>query len=450
MEQEKKGTLKLIGRRLLVFLLILVLILGSVLTAATQIRYTAENYTGQNEAYAARVVEQETPYLSDDAISRQWKYLQTIGHLPRTYEDFNLYADIAIANEDFGAAEKYMKDGIAAATGQEKDLAVLYLRLGSLYILQDNLEDAEKMLDEAVSQDETLAAAWFLKGQMKAEAGNAEEAADSFHRYIRLPGRDPKETYALGELFESLEDYESAVICYSAGIEDDSLVTTAMFVDRARCEILLEDNTAARKDLETYFNQTEEDPEGRPAAMLGMCLMEDGEYKEAVTYFHKAVEDGYPETAVMYSQSTKSAFAAEDYKTAQTDGLKALSELKENGGDIAETAFWIGLSYLAQNQYSEAVGYLEDTKSENADYPDIEYYLGICALAQEDYETARGHFTASIEKEEEVTVSYYNRGICYVHEGNNERAKADLQEVAARGDDEELTKAAEALLEALS
>ena len=79
MEQEKKGTLKLIGRRLLVFLLILVLILGSVLTAATQIRYTAENYTGQNEAYAARVVEQETPYLSDDAISRQWKYLQTIG-----------------------------------------------------------------------------------------------------------------------------------------------------------------------------------------------------------------------------------------------------------------------------------------------------------------------------------------------------------------------------------
>ena len=103
MEQKKKGTLKLIGRRLLVFLLILVLILGSVLTAATQIRYTAENYTGRNEAYAARVVEQETPYLSDNVISRQLKYLQTIGHFPRTYKDFNLYADIAIANEDFGS-----------------------------------------------------------------------------------------------------------------------------------------------------------------------------------------------------------------------------------------------------------------------------------------------------------------------------------------------------------
>ena len=152
----------------------------------------------------------------------------------------------------------------------------------------------------------------------------------------------------------------------------------------------------------------------------------------------------------MYSQSTRSAFAAEDYKTAQADGIKAMSELKENGGDIAETAFWIGLSYLAQNQYSEAVGYLEETKDENADYPDIEYYLGICALALEDYETAKGHFTVSIEKEEAVTVSYYNRAMCYLHEGNNNRAKTDLQEVVARGDDEELTKAAEALLEAFS
>ncbi len=449
MENEKKGTGKRIWRRLLVLLLILVLVLGQVLTAKTQVRYAAENYTEQNEAYAAQVMEQETPYLSDDRIARQWKYLQTIGHLPRTYKDFNLYADIAIANEDFEAAAKYMKDGIAVATGQEEDLAVLYLRLGSLYILQDNLEDAEKMLDKAVSQDETLAAAWFLKAQMKAEAGNAEEAADSFHHYIRLPGRDPKETLALAGLFESLEDYKSAVICYSAGIEDDSLVTTDMFADRARCEILLEDNSAARKDLETYFELTEEDPEGRPAAMLGMCLMEDGEYKQAVTYFLKAVEDGYPDKAVMYSQSSKSAFAAADYKTAQEDGLKALSELKENGDDITEASFWTGLAYLAQDQYSEAAGYLEATKAENADFPDIDYYLGICTLAQEDYQTAIDHFTASIEKEEAVTASCYNRAVCYAKEENNGKAKADLQEVMSRGDDEELAKGAEELLKAL-
>ena len=449
MEKEKTGIGKLIGRRLVVILLILVLILGPVVTAKTQIRFTAEDYTEQREAYAAQVMEQETPYLSDDRLSRQWKYLQTIGHPPRTYEDFNLYADIAIANEDFDTAVKYLKDGITAAGGQEEDLAVLYLRLGSLYILQENLEDAGKMLDESVSKDETLAPAWFLKAQLEAEAGKTREAADSFHHYIRLPGRDPKETLALGGLFESLEDYESAVICYSAGIEEDSLAEAAMFADRARCEILLEDTTAARKDLETYFGQTEEDPEGRPAAMLGMCLMEDGAYKEAVTYFHKAVEDGYPETAVLYSQSSKSAFAAEDYKTAQEDGLKALSELKENGEDITETAFWTGLAYLAQDQYSEAAGCLEETAAEDADYPDIEYYLGVCALALEEYETARDRFTASIEREEEVTASYYNRAVCYANEDNYSSAQADLREVTSRGDDDELTERAEELLAAL-
>lgn len=57
-----------------------------------------------------------------------------------------------------------------------------------------------------------------------------------------------------------------------------------------------------------------------------------------------------------------------------------------------------------------------------------------------------GHFTASIEKGEVVTASYYNRAVCYVNQQNYSSAKADLQEVASRGDDEELTKRAEEML----
>lgn len=448
MGEEKKGSGKLIGRRLLVVLLILILILGPVVTAKTQIRFSAENYTGQEEAYAAQIMEQETPYLSDDRMSRQWKYLQTVGRVPREYEDFKLFADIAIANGDLESAANYLKDGIAAATGKEADLGVAYLRLGGIYVLLGDRENAENMLDEAVAKNEELAPAWFLRAQLAAEEENTEKAIESFHSYIRLPGKDPKEALALGEMFESLEDYESAVICYTAGIEEESLTTAALYADRARCEILLEDTAAARKDLETYFTQTEEDPEGRPAAMLGMCLMEDEEFKEAVTWFHRALEDGYPETAVLYSQAAKSAFAAEDYKTAQEDGLKALSELKESGGDTAETAFWTGLAYLAQEQYKEAAGYLEETKAGNADYPDIEYYLGVCALAQEEYTAAREHFTASIEREEQVTASYYNRAVCYLNEEDYSKAKADLQQVTDR-DDEELTEKAEEVLEAI-
>ncbi len=468
MGEEKRNTGKIIGRRLLVVLLILVLILGPVVSIKTQIRFSAQNYTEESEAYAAQVTEEEAAYLSDDPLSRQWKYLQTIGHPPRTYKDYNLYADIAIANEDLESAANYLNSGIDTARN-EADAALMCLRLGSIYILQGNREGAEKMLDEAVSQDASLASAWFLRAQLAASEGDTEQAVQSFHSYIRLPDRDAKETLALGELFESREDYESAALCYTAGIEDESLTKAALYADRARCEILLDDRAAARKDLETYFEQTEEDPEGRPAAMLAMCLMEDEAYKEAAEYFHKAIEDGYEEPAVLYSQSAKSAFAAGDYEMSAEDGLKALSLLKEAGSgtegtgndtegagkdtdsgvDRTETEFWIGLAYLAQDVYKESAAHLTEVKAADVDYPDIDYYLGVCALAQEEYTTAEEYFTASIEKEEDLAASYYNRAICYINKEDYSRAKADLQQALTLADEEELKTQVEELAEAL-
>lgn len=454
MEETKRQTNK-IWRRMLAVILVIALILSPIVTIKTEIRFSKQNYVEETAKFAAMVTEDTTGYLTENRLNRAWKYLQSLVGEPKTFHDYELYASLAIAREDFASAAKYLEGCLDLSDGVNSDPAVLNLRMASLFVLQEQYDRAASYLDKALELNPELGPAYYLKGQLAAEAGDTDAAVANLKKYVELPGADPAVAVSLGEVFESTGDYETAEICYTVGIKAEPESNPQNFASRARCRVLLNKMDAAAEDLKQFFSLTSEDPGGQASAMYAMCLMEDGDYEKASMYFQKAVDSGYADPALLYSQSVKSSFAAGTYEEAVEDGLLALELIEgENSRrpagaaaiDTTEIRFWLGLSYMAQDKYEEAGQQLAQVSKAQVEYPDIHYYLGVCALAEEEYAEAETHFTASIEREEDLTPCYYNRAVCRINLQRVDEAKEDLQKVVARGDDAELKTQAEELL----
>ena len=178
------------------------------------------------------------------------------------------------------AAEKCL--GLITRDDHPDIYADLYLKLACIDAIEGNNEDALKNADTALEVDETLSDAYLLKAGIESDRGNTEkaivqlkqylkysddeasyrdlgiwqmqtekysEAVESFTTYIEKTGKTDDATYYRGICRLALNEYDSAIadfdICYGAGInKDDSLF------NRALCKLLLEQYEDAAEDYE--------------------------------------------------------------------------------------------------------------------------------------------------------------------------------------------------------
>ncbi len=450
MEDEKKRPKNKLWRRILAVILIIALVASPIVMLKTQIRFSRLNYVEETASYAAQITEDRTEYLSENRLNRAWKYLQTLVKKPETYHDYELYASIAIAREDFEAAAEYLEGCLQTADGEAAaDPAVLNLRLASLFILEEKPDLAAGYLDKAIELDPGLTSAYFLRGQLRAESGDTEGAAADLKSYVLQPDADPAIAASLAPLFEEAGDIPTAMACYTAGIGASETPDAALYKGRAKCFIRQEDLASARQDLERYFALTDADPSGEASAMLAMCLMDSGEYEDAAAYFGKAVENGYADTKLLYGQSMMCNYAAEKYEEAIADGKKVIAAGEEDESDVNEAQFWTGMSYMALGEYRNAETYLLKAEEGSPDREDIHYYLGVCAMVNGKQEAAAKEFTTSVEKDESRDASLYNRAICYVQLGRYDEALEDLEKAADSTVDPEVAADAADLLKEL-
>ena len=446
MEKRNESSKKL-WQRLMAAFLVVVFILGMVLTMRAQIRFSGLNYVGQVAEYAAHLTEDNTAYLSRGTLDRAWTILRSTVRRPRSYEDYDMYASLAIAREDYETAVPYMRGCVDTYDGGDnKELAMLNLRLASLYVLQEDYTAGVEALDRAIELDGTLAPAWFLRAELQLTLGDAAAAVEDLGVYRTLESSDAVILASLGSLYETTGDLEAAVECYSAGLADQRSYSVDLLCDRARCLVLLGRLDEARQDLDSYFARDGEDPDGEAAAMLAVCRMNDEDYAGAYEMFHRALRDGYATPYLLYSQSVLCAYLCGDYAAAIHDGEKAIALAEENGENSGELHFWVGLAGLVSGDYAAADVHLQQASDLRADLADLSYYRGVSALAQGEIEAAIAYFTDSAERGESITQSLYDRAVCYLALENIEEAAADLRTVIERGDEQELSAKAEELL----
>ena len=443
--KEKRKT----GSRIIALILAVLLVLNTVVSMRANVLFSVGDYNGTKAEHAAEVTADQTDYLSRGRLGRALTVLRTMLHKPETYEEYEEYASIAIAREKYDEAAEYLNGCIDTFEGKDEDLAVLYLRLGSLYILQENQKEALASINKAIQKDDGLSTAYLLRADLYQTAGEEAKAADDLYTYYGMEPGEPEDLITLASYYEGTQNYQKAQDCYTWGIDAGGDSYPDLYAKRARCEILAGDTKTAAEDLEQYFKLTDADPDGQYAAMLGAARMEAGNYAGALEMFDRAIEDGYANPEILYAQAASCAYAEKEYDTAIENGLKAIEGYEKSGENSAESCYWVGMSYLAEKQYKDAAKYFKKAEKQDASVKDISYYRGICAMAQEENEKAVDLFTKSIEKEESVTASFYDRAICYLRLNRIEEGVADLERVKERNDDKDLMKQAEELMQAI-
>lgn len=460
--QAEKQVGNKLWRRILAAVMALVLIASMFLGYAAQIRFGQLQYVGTVLEHAAAVTAGNTGYLEESTLQRAWKILRYAVGKPRTYEEYEMFASLAIARMAYAEAVPYMQGCIDLHSGEPpREKAVLYLRLGSLYALSDDAVNAVAAFDSAIATDDTLADAYLLRAQMNSLTGASDRILEDLRSYDRLTGENPALAATMAALYEGAGDYESAVRSYTLALEHSGGSDPMLLASRGRCYVLLQKLDAAMRDLNEFFTSGGTDSTGEYNLMLGLCQMEAEEYSKALNSFHNSLNAGYVQRALVLSQSILCAYIIGDYETVIQDGQQCLEALKTQSGDTAELPVtqeqmlpeevhhWMGLARMAEEDFEGAKAEFLAIEDLSRAPSGVLYYLGLCCASLGDNETAIAHYTGSIEKQQMVSLSLYNRGIAYLQLEKLEEGLTDLITVLQRNDDAEASAATAAILQAL-
>lgn len=438
-----------IGRRLLALFMVVILIGGMVLAWQVRIQDLRKQYVGSALEYASQVTQNNTGYLNQSVIERAWRVLTTAVRKPKTFEEFETYASLAIAKGLYEDGIGYLQSCIDTYPGEsDSELARLWLRKGSLYTLSEQFEPATECYNKALSLDPNIPDAYLLRAQMESEQGDMESAAADLRTYEAMAGSHPVIQAALGGLYESAEDYENAVKCYTEAIKSEQYDVSNL-ASRGRCRILLGDSAGALQDLERFFQEGGADTTGDIYAMLGMCRMEAKNYADARKAFYSAIQMGYSDPKLIWTQCVACDYIMQDHDAVVEDGAKALEAIEKYGGtneEIGELNQWIGFSYFVKNEYEQAAQAFETALGNNPALSFVPYYAGICCMSSGEHEKAAAYFLQSAQRNEYPSICLYNAALCFIQLEDYQSAEIQLAEAIEAGDDEEAVSEAKSLL----
>ena len=127
---------------------------------------------------------------------------------------------------------------------------------------------------------------------------------------------------------------------------------------------------------------------------------------------------------------TKEGIAA--VESGDFDGAFALFEEAESKGeDAVYLNRGIGLAYMGQNHYEEAVDAFKEALAADGSIPgdvdyDINYYVGVCYYKLGKYEDAKARFDAVLDLKPKAVDAYVERGTVLLAMGSKDDALSDF------------------------
>lgn len=415
------------GVRILAFLLAVLMVFNIWLGAMISMRQFDEQYIGQFLELARKETLNSTEYLKENDFARARRILRHSIGKPDSFEDFETLASVAIAHGDYDEAVGYMQGCIDLFDGSDADCAVLYLRKGSLQMLSGESEyaEAKKSFSSAVTLDPSLADAWLLRAQLNLLDGDTEAAVRDVTEY-KTYGKDTEILAAIAPLYEAAGDYESAIECYTAALDNSKGEAAEALKSRGSCYLQLFDTEKALADFEAYLTSGGSDSDGTVHLLIALCRLEQERYPDVLGPFDIALSRGCDASEV-FPQMIACAYACGEYEKVCSYVDRAL-ELKKiyTETEIARFHLWKGLSCLALDDPSASAEEMEKAISADSTLPDIFYYAGIAYLSLENFEKTAEFLTKSIERDEETETCMYNRGIALANLGEYEKAIEDF------------------------
>ncbi len=252
------------------------------------------------------------------------------------------------------------------------------------------------------------------------------------------------------------EDYETAVIWLEEArtltTQDDQELLANIMVKSVSLRILQEQYQEAVSDIDDYHKKygdsTGNELDGILQFLKAGCLQQLGEHSRAISAFQSAQELGY-DSVICLEQIMLSQLEIGDYEalTATGNTLLTMEEIRLNDPGFVYQQLGIGYVYLGD--YEQGLRFLDQANEAMNQPQGNGYYRGVCLTSLDREQEAVEAFTAAIEAAELESYSYYNRGICYIELLEYEKAKADMEQVLALGEEADLLESAEAVLQQL-
>lgn len=228
-------------------------------------------------------------------------------------------------------------------------------------------------------------------------------------------------------------------LCFSSGRFDEAMEGCTELIDQDRSE-----------NGYYYF-------------MRSVCSIQKEDYEQAKQDLLAALDHGYEDEALCYVHLAFCDNYLEDY----SDVLKYAALAEEKGADDIyhlTLVYLMAVASLKEEKFQDSISYITEllTTDQYRESGDLYFYRGVSELTLEEYQKAYDDFQEAMKygltntdesggerKEESDTMLYYNRGVAALGLNKTEEAEKDLQKVVERNDNQELTAAAEKLLEML-
>lgn len=277
-------------------LLAVVLVIGLIIPAGST--FSTANFTDEKEQKAAEAIQSHTDYLQQNLLEQKAAYLQAL-LAPKTYEGSLSRASIAIANEDYETAASALEDAISVYPGDNaSELSLLYLRLGSLYVLLKRSTDAMTQINKAISLDPNSADAYFLLMEMDYEAGEFEKAAEDGEKLEKLTPLTEEISESLLQIYGAASRNDDVIRLYEGLLSKNYQPKTELRYWMGQVYTAENKPEKALAELEAVLK---EKPDFEGAAYYGaFAAFSLSKYERAVELFGKAIEQGAEVQASYY------------------------------------------------------------------------------------------------------------------------------------------------------
>lgn len=417
-----------------VALILSVLLIGEIIfSSSVAVSFSSKKFADSEFEQAAAYIEQNDNYLSAGTLSRMRSAVSLLKE-PKTYEQLSLFASVAIADEEYGKAAGYLLRAAEQFPGEENELAPDYVKIGCLYALDRNWNEAAAHFKKAIALDASDPSSRLMLCETYLNLDDYENALSALKEYAALADLSAKELDALIRLQIELEKYDEAFASCANAEEDGSLAPADAALYRAEIYYRKGDYQNALEQAE--LSRNEGGDLAGAASIAAAASEETGDYKKALETCLLLIESGEADLPV-YQQAAQDAYLISDFENVLRVSEEALEKFP--GSDEAPSfRKWLGLAYFESNKLDKAEENFSAVLEGGEAMPELNYLRAVCEMAGENYEAAADDFTAALALEELTDEALYNRALCYLQLGNTDAASVDFQEIINRGRDAEI------------
>jgi tetratricopeptide (TPR) repeat protein len=359
---------------------------------------------GEKNSAAANYLVDQTEYVHESGLKQTGHTVESFLFGPATAEDYYLLASARIARENFPEALEYVGRCLEMYTGTDPAvLADLWLKKGCLCAILGDRQGALNGLDKALEYNPQSPDAYLVKSQVYVEMEENPQALESMKRYFELAPDPDAYRLTLAQLMAAQNDITGA---------------------REQLTYLVDKGL---KDAQVY-------------ALRGAGYFQTEVYTLAEADFNQCIDLGGGTKDIYYYRGI-CRMMAEKYREAAADFVSAAS------CGMAGTEYLQALCRYQSGDYEKALPILAALVKQGSKDENVFFYHGVCCMKTVDYPAAIQSLTQSIEKGEMVQASYYNRAMCYVKQNDLNSALKDFEIAAKSGDDEEIKKLANDVLD---